>query len=405
MNESSKKNLWLYGLSLAISRFGSQFQFLAVTSLTYAITGSPLLTALQMAVNSLPYIFLARFAGPFADRYDPRKLDAVAYSAQGLLTLLYVLTRNIYAILLLNLLVASIGVFPAVARSRLMPQMVGKDHLFQANARLASINGAAMLLAPTVAGMSLVTLGVTWAFVINSISYFFPAMAMLWIRPVETLAQEKKSTTKEKQSFAPAWTFIRSQPSHLLLLGLFAGYTVGMWAVNALFYPFCRDILDAGADVMGWSISTYFGAYLVTGLALEKWGKALRNPRLLPIGYVLGAIVWSGYTVTRSIPMILLLSAFDGIVYTFTMTRLDTWVQEEAPAQARGRVSALVRAWEELAVVTGQLGGGFIATVSGVLSGIRWSAAITLILLASGVLVGRVVGTKADRLNTQTLNG
>lgn len=387
VNKTSNRNLWLYGGSLAISRFGGQFQFLAVTSLTYALTGSPLLTALQMAVNSLPYILLAKVAGQVADRFDPRKLDAAAFSAQGALTLLYISTRNIYIILLLNLIIASIGVFPGAARSRLLPQMVGKEHLFKANARLASINGAAMLLAPAIAGVSLVRLGITWAFVINSVSYFFPAAAMYWIKPVENMPQ-KPSCNLATSSLAPAWSFLKSQPAHLTLLGLFAVYTVGMWAVNALFYPFCRDILDAGADVMGWNISTYYGAYLITGMALEKWGHILRSPKVLPISYALGACVWSAYTLTRSIPLILLLSAFDGVVYTFTLTRLETWVQEEAPAEARGRVSALVRAWEELAVITGQVGGGLVASVLGILSGIRLATAATLVMLVAGLVMG-----------------
>lgn len=385
MNRDAHKNLWLYGMSLAVSSFGSQFQFLAVTSLTYAITGSPLLTALQMAVNSVPYIFLAPVVGPIVDRHDPRRVDAIGFSAMACLTCLYIFTRNIATMLLLNMVIASVGVFIGAARARLLPQMVGKVNLFRANARLASINGAAMLLAPAIAGMAIMHIGINAAFAINAVSYLFPAMAMFFIVQVEDVSQTT-TITRSKEGLRPAFEFLRSQPSHMLLLALFAAYNLGMWAVNALCYPFCKDILVAGPDVLGWTISAYFGAYLLTGMALERRGKQLRNPRLLTVGYAVGAIVWSGYTVTRNIPLILLLSAFDGVVYSFTMTRIDTWVQEEAPEHARGRVGALVRAWEEVAVVSGKVAGGVVGQFSGVINGMRGATLLTLVLVGIGAM-------------------
>lgn len=386
MNKQRVKNLWLYGAGIAAARSGAQFKFLAVTSVTYALTGSPLLTALQMAVNSIPFILLARVVGPIIDRHDPKKISAVAYMAQAGLSLLFLLTRDVYHIILLNLLVASIGVFHVVARSKLLPQIVGKENIFQANARLATINGAALLLAPAAAGSLLTFIGVFWSLAIYSLSLLVAGLAVCFVTRMEEMTVSQD--TKVSPSLSPVWDFLRAKPERLVLIGLFVSYTVGMWAVSGTFYPYCSDVLAAGPEVMGWSISTYFGAYLITGVALERWGKPLSNVLLLPFGYILGALTWGAYTLTKSIPLVLVLSALDGVFYTFTLTRMDIWVQEEAPAEVRGRVTAVVRAWEESAIVSGQLGGGAIASMIGVLGGMRVAAFGTAVLVGCGVLLG-----------------
>ncbi len=394
MDITSNRNLWIYALTRAISAFGSQFQFFAVTSLTYSITGSPLITAMQMAASGAPYILLARWAGPVADRFDPRKVTAIALLLQAVVTLGYLLSKEVALFIVLNFLVNSCGVFIIAAKGALVPQMVGKEQVFAANARLASVNGASQLLAPIVAGYMVMRMQPSSVFLFNSFSYLFPAVGMYFIRQVEV----RKLAAKGKNSLSEAWVFVRHHPSLLTALGLYGAYTLGMWSVNALFYPYCSDILGRGADIMGWNVSSYFGAFLVTGFVLERWGKFFKSPKLLPIGFLAGACVWLGYTITRSPLMSIILSGFDGIVYTYTVTRLDTWIQQDAPPELRGRVSALAQAWDAVATISGQLGGGAIATSLGILSGMRWSSAATLglvtLILLSRQAVQRPVGAE-----------
>lgn len=397
MDNRAQRNLWIYSLSGAVSRFGTQFQFMAVTSLTYAVTGSPLLTALQMSVVGLPFVLLAKWAGAFADKYDPRRLTAWGHVLQAVLVIGYTLSRHMAVILLLNFLVSSVSVFIGAARASLIPQMVGRQQLFAANARLASINGAAQLLAPGLAGSIVVHIGPNWAFLFNSISYLAPAIAMAFIREVE-VGERAPAAGKAASdtSLRPAWQFLRGQRSFLAILAGFAVYTFGMWSINGLFYPYTEEVLGAGPDVFGWTVSAYFGAFLITGVALERWGNVLRSPKLLAAGFLLGPVIWNCYSLTNLIPVALLLSAFDGIVYTFTSTRINTWVQEDAPAALRGRVAALVRGGEELSTIIGQLSGGAIATFAGVLAGIRVTSLLTLGLLACVAVASLVTARQRE---------
>ncbi|MFZ5825709.1 MAG: MFS transporter [Bacillota bacterium] len=386
----SIRNLWLFSLSDAMSRFGGQFQFLALITLIYSTTRSPLLTALMLTTGSLPIILLARWAGAVADRFDPRRVVAVANLVQAVLTLCFLLVDQVYAYLALTFVVTSVGVFQLTARSALLPQMVGRERILQANARLATVRGAVQLLAPGLAGTLVVLTGPEVAFVFNAASFLAPALAMLFITPVERV-ERPAALAANGGSGDVAWAFLRSRPDLVVVLLAFGAYEVGMWAVNALFIPYAGEILHGGADLVGWATSLYFGAGLLTGMLLERYGHVLRSHRLLYAAYFAGALVWVGYIMTRSIPVALILSAFDGIVYTYAWTLFESRVQEEAPPEARGRVFGLVRAGDEVCSVTGQVGGGLVATYGGILGGMGAFTGLTVLLLGLVGLGGRAL--------------
>lgn len=381
------RNLWTLALASGVSQFGDQFHFLAITSITYSVTGSPLITALQMALNAVPSVIFARWSGALADRYNPRAVIAAISLVQSILTLSYIFTRSVPLIFTLNFLMSTLSVFSLPARAALLPQIAGRDNLLKANARLATIRGGIQLFAPGVAGTVLRLTNPTVAFLFDSFSFVVPALGMLLLKPLETAAEP---ASKSKVS-SPAWTFLKERPDMALLLAAHGAFMLGMWAVNAVFYPFTTEVLKAGPDVLGWSISAYFGANLVSGFLLERWGQQFKRPELLYGGYALGALVWVAYTYVRAVPAILALSFFDGSVYTAAVTLFETRVQEEAPKEAVGRIYAALRGIEQLCSLIGMLLGGAIATYVGVLSGFRWPAVISLSLIFAVMLVARQV--------------
>jgi len=147
-------------------------------------------------------------------------------------------------------------------------------------------------------------------------------------------------------------------------------------------------VLHRGPDVLGWSISAYFGASLITGPVMERWGKRLRRNGLMFLGFGFATLVWLGYTFAYSVPLMLGLSVFDGIIFTLASVLFNTRVQEEAPGHALGRVFATATAWQEAACFAGMLGGGWAATAWGILPGMRFFAVLTMLLLLPLPLLG-----------------
>ncbi|MEW6723675.1 MAG: hypothetical protein AB1331_01975 [Bacillota bacterium] len=204
-------------------------------------------------------------------------------------------TRGLFGITLLNSLVSSVGAFLAASRAVLIPHLAGEEDLLKANALLGAIYGGCLLFAPTIVGVAIMRIGPNWAFAINSLSYRLPALAMFIVRPVAALPSSEPIAGSDR-GIGAALRCIMQSPAFLLMLGLFAIYELEMWAVNALYYPCVCDVLGAGTDVMGYSISTYFGVFLLVAAALARWGDHLKRASLLPVGAVLGALVWVGYT-------------------------------------------------------------------------------------------------------------
>jgi len=229
-----QRNIWTMTFAGGISRFGDHFQTLAVTSLTYALTRSPMAAALAMAMTGIPYVLWARWSGPMADRLDARRLFAVTNLIRFLLTLLYIPLQNPVAILALNFAGSSVGAFLAPARARLLRQLVGKENLMKANARQSTITGAVELIGPVVAGWFLIRMGPGWSFLINSLSFLAPALAMALVRPVEATETAPGGPATGGAPAESVWAILKARPEIVLLLIGNAVFQLGMWATNAI---------------------------------------------------------------------------------------------------------------------------------------------------------------------------
>jgi MFS family permease len=375
---SAKRNLFIVTLSDGLSRFGDHFQMLGLVSLTYGLTGSPLATAAQMAVGMLPGILFARWTGRLADRRSARLIVGLANGLTALLTLLYILLQSVPLILALNFVRSTVMTFARPAYARLMPELVGREGLLQANARRQTVIGVIELVGPVTAGWIVDRLGERWGFGFNALSFLVPALAMLLVRPVEKVAP----TDGQPAYGGSAFAFLRGRPSLLLLVLANGAFMIGMFTINSIFYPYTIEVLHGGAKALGAMVSAYFGATLLAGLIMERWGHRLRRPGLELWAYAAGGIVWLGYPLTASIPVAVGISVLDGLVYTGTGTIFETRVQAEAPPEAIGRVYAVAKAVDQGGSVLGCLVGGLAATFWSVRGGFFVGIGLTLGLLA-----------------------
>ncbi len=392
MDRRLSRNIWALTVATGISRFGDHFQFLAVATVTYAMTRSPLATAVQSAIPFLPYVLFARWGGAAADRFNPRVVFGVTHVLRALLALSYLLTDNFLVMFALNFVGATIGVFMGPSRAALLPKLVGREHLLKVNARQSTVTGVAELFGPAIAGWAVLQWGSHWSFIINALSFLAPATAMLLVREVsgDKAAARKNGAAAPKES---TWLFLKGRPDLMKLLAAHGIFMFGMWAVNGTYFPYVVEVLGKGTEAVGWAISAYFGASLLVGFVLERWGQHLRSQRLLMGGYVSGSLVWVTYTLVHSVPLMVGLNLLDGTVYTWATTLFTTRVQEEAPDGSVGRITAFMRGIEDFCCIVGILSGGVVATYFGVVTGFRVAAGLCVGLL--GLLI---IGSAYRRL-------
>lgn len=153
--------LWM---SSTLVTSGSYFKTVVIGWLTYDVTGSALLTALAIGIESLPNLLASPIGGVLADRVDRRKLVAT--------TAVYnvVLTFGMSAVLLLNraepwpilayMLLFGIGhTMGQPAKTSYGAYIVPEKALLNAFSLLSVAYNTAALIGPAIAGVMLAVYG------------------------------------------------------------------------------------------------------------------------------------------------------------------------------------------------------------------------------------------------------
>jgi MFS family permease len=163
-------------LGQSVSLVGTWMQSVAQSWLVLQLTGSGTALGLVVAVQTLPVLFLAPYGGLLADRADKRRLLFATQSMLGLLALTLGLLSLIHVVRLWMVMVIATGLGLANAvgnptRQAFVPEMVGADAVANAVSLNSVMTNAARALGPALAGVLIVTAGVSGCFLINAASF------------------------------------------------------------------------------------------------------------------------------------------------------------------------------------------------------------------------------------------
>jgi MFS family permease len=229
--------MWMGACASTIGTFVQQF---AQSWLVYDLTKDPFYLGLDLFLGQLPIMMFSLFGGVFADRLDRRKMLLTSQYIQMfsafLLTLLFVLhVVKVWHILTLSFIVGIGQSFGGPAYSALLPTLVGPEDLSNAIAMNSIQFNIARILGPTIGGLAYATLGATWCFGLNGVS-FLAVIASLMMIHVKFVPS--KSTESVLNSMKEGIRFIRHRDGMSALvvlagnlhtsLGLF-GSGIDMW--------------------------------------------------------------------------------------------------------------------------------------------------------------------------------
>jgi MFS transporter, DHA3 family, macrolide efflux protein len=157
MDRNWKKDLTLFLGGQIVSLFGSMLVQYAISWYITMTTQSGSLMTISIVCGILPTFFVSPFGGVLADRFDRRKIIALADASIAVVTLGLALAfslgyRELWLLFLAQAIRAIGGGFQAPAVSAFLPQIVPKDDLMKANAAFGSAQSVIMLAAPAAAG-------------------------------------------------------------------------------------------------------------------------------------------------------------------------------------------------------------------------------------------------------------
>ncbi len=382
-----------------ISIIGSGLTGFALRVWAYEQTASVTQFALITFFYGLPGVLISPVAGVWVDRWDRRKTMlfsdlGAALSTLGVLLLVNADLLQTWHIYIAVAIISLFGAIQEPASQATVALLVPKEKLGRANGMMQIGPAASRIVAPFLAGLLLVTIGLKGIAQIDLATFMFAAIVLLGIRipnPARENIAEETAVAPKKTSYIEdakmGWQYIRERLGfyYLLLLSVVINFTQGM--VVVLIAPIVLSFADA--KTLGWVFAVSGVGALLGAITMSVWGGPKRKMNgFIIFGFLRAILLLLGGLQPNPL-LIALASAFYLFFSQIANASLITIWQKKVPTQIQGRVFATVRIAATLFFPLGQI-------LAGPLSDYVFQP----LLEVNGVLassVGQIIGVGSGR--------
>jgi MFS family permease len=372
------RNFGPYFVGNAASASGTWFQNLAGSILVFRLTQSAFLLGVLAFCQFAPVLLLAPWAGSWADRYDRRKLilgsqlAAIAFSA-GLAALAWNGLATAWVVIGCSAALGVTSAISAPAQQALITSLVGPSDVAQAVALNSMTFNLARAIGPVTAAAIIATLGIPWAFALNSLSYLALVAGLLLVSPHPQVLAARASL---RESIG----LIRAEPQLAMSLVIVMCVGFGSDPINtespAFAHAFGYSDTWSGAIVGVFGLGAVCAAFLVAGRVAGSQGRMAVTLGLLSGGIALFAL-------TPWLPLGFVFLAIAGFGYLASNTSATTRLQLGVAESHRGRVMALWSvAFLGLRPLASLADGGLAATI-----GVRGAGLVLAVPALAGAIV------------------
>jgi len=325
----------------------AQFWFVALTWLILQKTDSGIALGTVLMAAAIPRGLLMLVGGAVSDRWPPHRIAALSTATNTLLAavLTLMLLTNTFQ---LHFIVLIAGVFCVSeaflypATLALLPRLVRKSRLGQANAWMQGSEQISNVLGPALAGLLIGMFGLTTAFAINTALFAIGACCIYRVQtrrnsgfPLET----RTLTGGIMAGLQYAWKHSGIRTS-LLLIAMINFAILGPIVVGVADLVTVR--LGGDAATFGYLQSAYgvgalAGVWIASQLSTTK---QLKTPLVLLAGFLGMGLIALGFAAqTWTVAAIILAMGIGGgIVGVLALT----WLQQETAISMQGRMMSLV---------------------------------------------------------------
>ena len=185
-----------------VSLLGSNILQFALSLYVLAITGSAAIFASILSVSILPRLLLSPIAGVFGDWFDRKKtivlLDFMNSILIGAFAILFAINDDlsILAICVFVILLEITEIFFGSAMSAVLPSLVKKEELIEANSFNSLVMNTGNILAPIIGAVLYSTFGMKAILIVSSISFALSAVSEIFINVPKSHKQPEKIDVK-----------------------------------------------------------------------------------------------------------------------------------------------------------------------------------------------------------------
>ncbi len=341
--ETSWRRFWLLTSAASVSELGDTFLQLAMPWTILAGTGSPILAALSLGVQYLPFV-ASPLLGTLIDGYERRQVFMVAELVQGVLIALtpLLLMAGQVPLVLVLLLIAGCATVASNLTSDfgLLPMLAPADRVTEAYSKYGATTQLARCAGPAIAGGVLAAVGGYWALWIDAATFLLTALVAMVLPRGEKPIVERGFLRMQVEGFRS----FRRIPGVPRLTAVLSVYNLGAGAVPTV-------ILVLAGRTWGWS-SGWAGMVLAAGAAGSALGAWLGGrvwieapaERRIGLWFTICAVACAAL-LTPWTPVVILgfctLTAGEGGMNVTT----NEYRFRAIPEEVAGRVNAVMRAF------------------------------------------------------------
>jgi predicted MFS family arabinose efflux permease len=389
----------LMWIGACVSTTGTFVQQFAQSWLVYDLTKNPFYLGLDLFLGQLPIMLFSLFGGVFADRMDRRRM--LLYSQYIQMTCAFVLAglfvthalngmSFIAVILSLSFIVGCGQSFGGPAYSALLPALVKGEDLSNAIAMNSIQFNLARVLGPALGGLAYTTLGATWCFTLNGISYIAVILSLFMIQVKFVPPTSRESILK---SMGEGIRFIRQREGlgPLVVLAFFT--TLLGFSITGFLPVIVQTVFHKGPETYQ-VLLVSSGAGSITGglivAAMERL-KGQGHVALLAL-LALGAAT-AAFALSRWLPLSCVLIFIAGAAIMASASLMLSLVQVIVSDQMRGRVMSVYNLAFRAGIPLGSLALGKLIPMIGISWALAGSGGILIALSLYFLTVMRNIPT------------
>jgi MFS family permease len=202
---------WYYAARV-VSMLGSMMVSVALAFAVLDITDSATALGLVLAAHTIPMVVFLLFGGVIADRL-PRNLimqvsSLLSAATQGTVAFLVITdVAELWMVIVLEVLNGTVSAINFPAMAGIVPQLVPRDQLQQANVLLSMSRGGLAIVGPTIAALLVVTIGPGWALAVDACTWLVASALIACVSvPARTPKAADDAPSTMIQDLREGWT-------------------------------------------------------------------------------------------------------------------------------------------------------------------------------------------------------
>ncbi len=269
----AERNFAWYFSSRLVNTLGAMMANIALTFAVLDIDGRAVAIGQVLAAHTIPMILLLLWGGVISDRF-PRAVvlqvsNVASALSQGLIAFLVLTDRaELWMIIVLSAVHGAVSAISMPAMAGLVPQLVPRESLQQANALLSLTRNGLTVLGPSLGAFIVVTAGPGWALAVDALTWVAAAVLLVPVRiPPRPPRAEQGSTWTDLRE---GWTFFRSVTwLWVVVLGFGGLNMIHNGALFTLGPVVAEDTI--GRQAWGYVLSAEAAGLLVTAVLLLRF--------------------------------------------------------------------------------------------------------------------------------------